>query len=172
MGFVTTGTRLWKRLTPAERLEAATHFWKEPGAEMEATAVVTLARARNMRTQTARALSEEQKARALSQVLDPGEALAGALIVALHLGTRRPLLAGFLDLLKIPNDEGLLKEEAGTLPPATVDEARLAVTELAGRFPAHEVEIYLNALWLQDPERWGALEASPEWLSGAAPATR
>lgn len=172
MGFVTTGSRLWKRLTPAERLEASTYFWEEPGAELEATAIVTLARARNMRAQTARALSSEQRIKALAQVLDPGETLAGGLVVALHLGARRPLLAGFLDLLKIPNEEGLLKEEAAAMPPPTADEARAAVLELAGRFPAHEIEVYLNALWLQDPERWGVLEASPEWLSGAVPPTR
>jgi hypothetical protein len=172
VGFVTTGNRLWKRLTPAERLEASTYFWQEPGAELEVTAIVTLARARNMRAQTTRGLTVEQKVKALAQVLDPGETLAGGLVVALHLGARRALLAAFLDLLKIPNEEGLLKEEAASLPPPTADEARAAVVELAGRFPVHEVEVYLNALWLQDPERWGVLEASSEWLSAAVPPTR
>jgi hypothetical protein len=38
------------------------------------------------------------------------------------------------------------------------------VTALATAFPRAEVLTYLNALWLQDPDRWGVLERAPDWL--------
>ena len=31
-----------------------------------------------------------------------------------------------------------------------------------------EVRTYLNTLWLQDPERWGALEGASDWLPYAS----
>jgi hypothetical protein len=166
--FVNSETRLWKRLTPGERAQAATHFFEDPTAESAASAIMAIAQARRMRPQAARALPAEQRARALAQILDPGEVVAGALIVALHLGARRPLLAAFLDLLKLPHEGGLLKDEAADRPPPTSEEAEKAVVELAGRFPPHEVETYLNALWLQDPEHWAVLEQGVEWISRAS----
>jgi hypothetical protein len=166
--FQNTVTRLWKRLTPPERLEAAVHFWKEPPADMAASAMGVLVRARHMRPQAVRALSVEEKARALSQVLDPGESLVATLLVALHLGSRRALLGAFLDLLGIPHEEGVLKEEAGQLSAPTPEQVKSAVLGLAAKFAPHEVETYLNTLWLQDPDHWGALEGSSEWISGAS----
>ncbi len=173
MPFETTATRLWRRLAPQERLEAATQFWKEPPAEVAAGALAAIVRARRMRPQAARALPDEQKARALAQVLDPGETVAAALVVALHLGVRRPMLSAFLELLSIPHDDGILKEEAAQLPPPDEERAEVAVKELAKRFPAREIETYLNALWLQDPIHWRAVADGCEWLpTGATEATQ
>jgi hypothetical protein len=171
--FETTATRLWRRLAPQERLEAATQFWKEPPAEVAAGALAAIVRARRMRPQAARALPDEQKARALAQVLDPGETVAGALVVALHLGVRRPMLSAFLELLGIPHEDGILKEEAAQLPPPDEERAEAAVREMGKRFPAREIEIYLNALWLQDPIHWRALADGCKWLpTGATEATQ
>jgi len=166
--FVNSETRLWKRLTPAERAQAATQFFEDPTPETAASAIMAIAKARRMRPQAARTLPTEQRARALAQILDPGELVAGALIVALHLGARRALLAAFLDLLQLPHEDGLLKDEAANLPAPTGEQAEKAVAELVGRFPPNEVETYLNALWLQDPEHWAALEQSAEWISRAS----
>jgi hypothetical protein len=65
--------------------------------------------------------------------------------------------------LGLPHENGLLKDDA---EPAAITEApaRRAVSALAAAFPAPQVLTYLNALWLQDPERWSALERAPEWL--------
>ena len=170
MPFQTSATRLWKRLTPAERLQAATEFWREPPQEMIANGLAALAKARHMRPQSARALAAEEKAGALAQVLDPGEALAGSLVVALHLGGRRALLAAFLTELGIPHEDGVLKEEAAEAAAPTLEQIQGAVKSLVGRFPSREIETYLNALWLQDPDRWGALETSGEWITETSPA--
>lgn len=161
MPFHPTAQRLWKSLTPEERLAAATHFWKEPPAEVAGTALAVLVKARHLRPQAARALEPQAQARILATVLDPGEPLAAALLVAIHLGERRPILAAFLDALGLPHEDGLLKPE--TEPPSALDldAARKAVSALAA-FPRPQVTTYLNTLWLQEPERWSILEKAAE----------
>jgi hypothetical protein len=157
MAFHTTATRLWKHLPPEERLAAATAFFAEPAPELAGAALAAVVRARNLRPQAARSLAPEARARILATVLDPGEPLSQGLLVSLHLAHRRALLGAFLDALSLPHEDGVLKEE-GTAEPVAADAARAAVAALAS-FPEGEVRTYLNTLWLQDPDRWGALEA-------------
>jgi hypothetical protein len=110
----------------------------------------------------ARALDEEEKARGLASVLDPGENVASALLVALHLGDRRPMLGTFLDATGLPHEKGVLKEDDST--PLSEDAARAGVRALASSYPRSHIETYLNTLWLQDPDRWEALAKIEEWL--------
>lgn len=159
-----TATRLWKRLTREERLAAANAFWREPPQEAVPVALSAIVRARKMRPQSVRSLGRDELARALAMLIEPGEAVAASLIVALHLGERKTLLAAFLDAVGIPHEGGILKEE-GAQPPVAEAVARRGVTALAANFQRHEVETYLNALWLQDPERWAALARAEEWMS-------
>lgn len=160
MSFEPKATRLWKRLLPQERLAAAARFWEEPPQEMFGPALAAIVKARGLRPQVARSLPAETRARALASVLDPGEPLAGSLLVALHLGERRALLGAFLDALGLPHENGILTEEADRRPPPSVDAAREAVRGLLASFPARDLGLYLNTLWLQDPERWASLEAA------------
>ena len=98
---------------------------------------------------------------ALAGVLDPGEGVAASLVVALHLDERRPLLASFLDSVGLPHKNGILEEEG---PPEPLAEAvaRQGVQSLLKQFPPSQVWTYLNALWLQDPDRWQVLERLSE----------
>ncbi len=160
MPFHRTAQRLWKSLGPDERLAAATHFWKEPPAEVVGTALGVLVKARHMRPQAARSLAPEAQARILATVFEPGESLAAALLVSLHLSQRRPLLAAFLDALGLPHQDGLLQEETEP-PPLREEDARKAASTLGG-FPRAHVATYFNTLWLQDPERWRVLETLAE----------
>jgi hypothetical protein len=162
--FEPTATRLWKHLTPQERLAAATRFWNEPPQEVVGTALAAIIKARRLRPQVARSLPLEARARAVASLLDPGEPLAASLLVALHLGERRPILGAFLDALGFPHEDGILTEAADQLPRPEVDAARRAATALLPAFPARDVAVYLNTLWLQDPDRWAALEAAAESL--------
>jgi hypothetical protein len=152
-----TATRLWKRLSRDERLAAAAAFWRETPPELTGGAIGAIAAARHLRPQVARSLPQEQRAQALASILEPGESVAASLLVALHLSERRPLLAAFLDALGLPHEEGALKEEADNLPAPSAEAVRAAVQSLRERFPEPHVALYLNALWLQDPERWAAL---------------
>jgi hypothetical protein len=156
MPFETTSSRLWKHLSAEDRLAATSLFFSEPSPEVVGIALGSIVKARHMRPQAARALAPEAQARILATVLDPGEALAASLLVALHLGGRRPLLTAFLDALGLPHENGVLKEESDA-PPPNEPRIRKGVAALAA-FPRAQVETYLNTLWLQDPERWAVLE--------------
>jgi hypothetical protein len=112
-----------------------------------------------MRPQAVRSLDPDAQARILATVLDPGESLAQGLLVSLHLGERRPLLSAFLDALDLPHEDGILTEEAESVPAASKESTRGAVKALT-TFPQDQVRTYLNTLWLQDPERWTALPES------------
>lgn len=157
MAFETTATRIWKRLEPADRLEAARALLHEPAPDALAAVLGAVIRARRLRPQVARAMPPDQQAKVLAGVLDPGEPLAASLLVALHLAARRPLLCAFLDALALPHEDGVLKEEADALPPPAADKLAAAVRELSAAFPAGQVHAYLNTLLLQDPERWSGL---------------
>jgi hypothetical protein len=159
MTFETTAVRLWKRLAREDRAEAAAAFWKEPPQEALGLALGAIVKSRKLRPQVARSLSDEERVRALASVLDPGEPLAASLLVALHLGARRPLLVAFLDALGLPHDNGVLTEEADQAPPPAAEAVARATGTLSS-FPKSQVEAYYNTLWLQDPERWAALEGA------------
>jgi hypothetical protein len=163
MPFQSTATRIWKRLTPHERLAAATRFWEAPPEDVLASALSAIVKARKLRPQVARVLPADARARYLGSILGPGESVAASLLVSLHLGERRPLLVAFLDALALPHEDGVLKEEAFSSRP-TVEQARDAVKKLVETFPPREIETYLNTLWLQDPEHWQALEQCQEWI--------
>jgi hypothetical protein len=161
----TTAVRVWKHLSREERVAAATGFWHEPPELVVGGAIAAIVKARHLRPQVARSLPPEARAQALAGVLDPGEAVASALLVALHLGERRRMLVTFLDAVGLPHEEGVLKEDEASLPPPVTDDAAAAgVRALAQAYPRSQVETYLNTLWLQDPERWAALNKAEAWL--------
>jgi hypothetical protein len=164
MAFHDTSTRLWKSLPREERLLAASAFFRDPSPELLGSALGVVAKARRMRPQAARALAPDAQARIVATVNDPGESLARGLLVSLHLGERRPLLGAFLDALALPHEDGVLTEEAESPAPPSGESTRRAVRALAS-FPRDQVEVYLNTLWLQDPERWAALPDSVDQSS-------
>jgi hypothetical protein len=155
----TTAVRLWKRLGREDRLAATTTFFREPPTEVLGSAIAAIVGARHVRPQVARSMTADEQARALASVLDPGEPLAVSLLVALHIGERRPMLRTFLDAAGVPHEDGLLKDDAPAVPLGD-DAARAGVKALLAAYPADQVRTYLNTLWLQDPERWAVLEQS------------
>jgi hypothetical protein len=146
-----TSNRLWKTLSSEEKSLAAAELVKDNSPLIRASVTSVVADARKMRPIVARKLPAEVQARIVATVRDPGEILASSLLVALHLGPRRPMLVAFLDALGLPHEDGVLKDEA-TAPIALADLER-ARAALRSESPS-AVRIYLNTLWLQDPDRW------------------
>jgi hypothetical protein len=157
MGFDTSAARVWKRLTREERLAAARHFWADPPREAAGAAQSAVVRALRIRPQSARTLDPERKAVALAGAGEVGELLAASLLVALHLGERRPLLAAFLDGAGLVHDQGLLPDEPGA-PSIEEGAARRGYEAASKSFPEDQVRTYLNTLWLQDHDRWAVLD--------------
>jgi len=120
MALLPTATRVWKHLSPPDRLTAATAFFGEVPAELAGVALGALAKARHMRPQAARRLPPDAQARILATVLDPGEPLAQGLLVALHLADRRPILTAFLDALALPLLPARISEQSHPSPQPAV----------------------------------------------------
>lgn len=162
-----TSTRIWKDLTAEERLAAAQEVVEDTSPLMRNTVAAVVAQARNMRPQSAARLPKDSLARIVATVRDPGEMLAASLLVALHLGGRRPLLAKFLDAAGLPHENGVLADDAPTTVAADgLDRALRAIADE----PRDRVRCYLNTILLQDPERWGGIATRPpsQILSGVA----
>jgi hypothetical protein len=155
-----TAVRVWRRLTREERVAAATTFWQDPPQEVAGSALGALVRAGHLRPQVARSMPAAERAKRLAAVLDPGEIVASSLLVALHLGHRREMLATFLDALGFAHEDGVIAEEETAAADAVPSEKlRSGLAALRAKHGAHEIETYLNTLWLQDPERWGGLQS-------------
>lgn len=147
----TTSNRLWKTLSPEEKNLAAAEMVKDPTPLIRASVIAVVADARKMRPIAARKLPPEVQAKIVATVRDPGEVLASSLLVALHLGPRKPMLVAFLDALGLPHEDGVLKDESTT--PIGLEDLKKACAALQNE-PPSAVRIYLNTLWLQDPDRW------------------
>jgi hypothetical protein len=156
MPFETTAARLWRSLDRDARERAARAFWERPPEEAAAAAARAVVELLKMRPQAFARLAPEARVRALARLAQPPEAVADALLVALHLAERRELLAAFLDALGVPHEEGLIAEEV-EIAPVDAARARAALAELRAAHEAAAIRLYWNALWLQDAERWAGL---------------
>jgi len=128
----TTSNRLWKTLSPDEKSLAAAELVKDPTPLIRASVIAVVAEARKMRPIAARKLAPEVQARIVATVRDPGEILASSLLVALHLGPRKPMLVAFLDALGLPHEDGVLKDES-TEPVPSMRSRRPATPSLPSR---------------------------------------
>lgn len=157
--------KLWKRIPPERRLEACASFWQEEEAlEQQAEALMAIASHFRFRTKSVRALPLEKKARYLASLPGVPDSVAGRVLVAYHLAHQRPMLGAFLDALGMPHDNGVLKAEEPTPPPA--DRLKDAAAKLRAAFPAADVDLYFETLIGQDPETWGGLA---DLVSGGEP---
>ncbi len=147
----TTSNRLWKTLSPEDKNLAAAELVKDQSPLIRGSVTAVVADARKMRPIAARKLPPEAQARIVATVRDPGEVLASSLLVALHLGPRKPMLIAFLDALALPHEDGILKDEA--TEPISLDDLKKGCAALGSESPS-AIRIYLNTLWLQDAARW------------------
>jgi hypothetical protein len=151
-----TPSRLWKRMTPEKRQQAARAFWRdESTTEDQLQAVLLISQQKKFRPKTVVALDEDRKTRHLASLTTLPDSLAARALVVYHLAEQREMMSAFLDSLGIAHENGLIKEESTTPDPAKVGPA---AAELMKRYPAEDVVLYLNTLLCQDPETWRDLQ--------------
>lgn len=164
MPFEPTTLKLWRTLPREARLEAARAFWNRPSEEAALGAAREIVQILRVRPQAFHKVPLEQRVSLLAGLAAPPEALVEALLLALHVERRRELLGAFLEALGIPHEEGMIADDTEFAPP-TEAAARAALESLRPRFPADQIRVYWNALWLQDRARWGALEPAAAALA-------
>ena len=145
------------------RTDAAGLFWADDhSADQQLEAVASIASHMKFRARSVVSLPLDKKARYLAGLPTISDTVAARALVSYHLERQRPMMAAFLDLLAIPHDNGLISDETVKKPDA--DALARAAGELATKYPADDVSLYLGTLISQDPETWGALAEAKESL--------
>jgi hypothetical protein len=149
-------SKLWRRMPLERRLDAADLFWNdEHSADQQMEAVASIASHMKFRPRSVLALAPEKRAKYLAQLPSVTDTIAARALVSYHLERQRPMMGTFLDLVGITHENGLIAEE--NVPKPDAAKVKAAAKELATRFPADEVSLYLATLVSQDPETWEAL---------------
>ncbi len=144
-----------------QRIEAATIFWAdEQSADQQLEAVGSIATHMKFRPRSVLSLADDRKARYLAGLPNVPDSVAARALVNYHLARQRPMMGDFLDRLGVPHDHGLIAEE--TIPKPGPEKLRQAVGDLATKYPAPDVALYLSTLVSQDPETWEGLVDLPE----------
>lgn len=157
-----TPSRLWRRMTSAQRLKAARAFWAaEDAADDHVQAALLIAQQKKFRPKFVLSLDAERRAKHLATLVGLPEAMAARALVVYHLTDQRAMMGEFLDALGLKHDNGLIEEDD-----AKPDEAKVAaaVAAIAAKYPAEDVSLYLTTLVSQDPGTWQALQSVPQVL--------
>jgi hypothetical protein len=155
-----TPSKLWKRMTPDQRLKASRAFWlDEQATDDQLQAVLVISQQKKFRPKTIVSLDEDRKARHLASLATLPDHLAARALVVYHLAEQRPMMGTFLDLLGITHENGLIQDDGVTPDPAKVAPA---AAQLAAQYPAESVALYLSTLLCQDPQTWGELSKVPQ----------
>jgi hypothetical protein len=155
-----TPGKLWKRMTPAQRQQAARAFWlDEQAADDQIQAVLLIAQQRKFRPKSVLSLDLDRKTRHLATLATLPDSLAARTLVLYHLAEQREMMGAFLDALGIAHENGLIQDDEAKPDPAKVAPAVAAISE---KFPPESVSLYLSTLLCQDPGTWGALGDLPQ----------
>src|ERR671913_482827 len=149
-------SKLWRRMPLERRIDAADLFWNdEHSADQQMEAVASIATHMKFRPRSILALTPDKRARYLAQLPTVTDAIAARALVNYHLERQRPMMGAFLDLLGIAHENGLINDENVAKPDP--EKLKQAVAELASKYPADDVSLYLDTLVSQDPETWEGL---------------
>ena len=155
-----TPSRLWKRMTPELRQQAARAFWMdEEATDDQVQAVMIIAQQKKFRPKFIVSLDLERKARHLATLASLPDAIAARVLIVYHLAEQRPMMSAFLDALGIKHEDGLIQEDDVKPEPEKLGPA---AAQIAQQFPAEHVSLYLNTLLCQDPETWRGLDGLPQ----------
>ena len=149
-------SKLWRRMPLERRVDAAGLFWDdEHSADQQMEAVAAIATHMKFRPRSVVTLAPEKRAKYLAQLPTVTDAIAARALVNYHLERQRPMMGAFLDLLGITHDNGLISDENLAKPDA--EKVTQAAKDLATKYPAEDVALYLSTLMSQDPETWEPL---------------
>ena len=154
-----TFTEIWKSLPAEDRQRAAEAFWADESMRAQQQGMLQqMAKRYNFRTKTMQTLPVARKAKMLLEISSLPPELLMNLLAAFHLNFRKEMLADFLDALGIAHEGGFMKDSENIEPPSE-EKVKAAVEKLKEKYPAADVDNYLNILWLQDAEFWKGLKA-------------
>src|SRR5260370_40970981 len=153
-------SRVWKKMTPDQRQRVARALWSdEDASDDQIQAVMLIAQQKKFRPKTVIALELDRKARQLASLASLPDTLAARALVVYHLAEHRPMMAAFLDALGIAHENGLIKEDEVKPDASTI---AAAAADMAQKFPAGGVSLYLTTLVSQAPQTWGGFRVAAQ----------
>ncbi|MDB4882851.1 MAG: hypothetical protein JWL95_1617 [Gemmatimonadetes bacterium] len=162
----TTIRKLWKALTPEERAAAVSAaLADDENGWVKTTTRGAIAGALKFRPQTVATWPRQKLVSEAARLPLDDAQLLSAFLVDLHLGTRRPMMAAFLDAVGVPHEDGRIDTEASGPIEVPPEKLHAAADELVRRFPLDEAVTYFLTLLLQDAETWGG---AITWLEARA----
>lgn len=163
-------SRIWKRLSPAQRAAAAEAFWNdEESTEQQVEAIAAIAAFMKFRTKSVLGLSIEKRVRYLTMLPNMSDTIAARALINYHLAHQRPMMAAFLDQLGVAHENGLITNEQIAKPDR--EKLSAAAAHLASTHPADDVSLYFSTLVSQDPDTWGDLADVPQTTTYGAPSS-
>jgi hypothetical protein len=164
----TTVRKLWKALTAEERAAAITaSLADDENGWVKTTTRTSVAAALKFRPQTVGTWPRQKLVSEAARLPLDDVQLLSAFLVDLHLGTRRPMMATFLDSVGVKHEDGRIDTEASGPIEITPDRFRAAADDLARSYPIDEVVTYFLTVLLQDFETW---KSAIEWLESVGAA--
>src|SRR5260221_14472961 len=149
-------SKLWRRMPMDRGVDAAGLFWDdEHSADQQMEAVAAIATHMKFRPRSVVSLAPDKRARYLAQLPTVTDTIAARALVNYHLERQRPMMGAFLDLLGIAHENGLISDENLTKPEAA--KVTQAAKDLATKYPAEDVSLYLATLVSHDQEPRGPL---------------
>lgn len=157
-----TRTRLWRAFTPEERAAALTAaLGADEQGWVKQKMRTLVAKAKRFRPQTVISWPAQKLVAEAASVASEDVQLVDAALVDLHLSSRRPMMAAFLDDVGIPHEDGRIPDEAADRDPPDPALVDRAATQLVASHPPDDVAIYFLTLLVLDRAHWGGLGA---WL--------
>ena len=152
-----TPARLWAELDHETRQLAVRTIYSDAldddTSRLEAdTAIAATLRFRPV---AVRKLPLDKRVGYLLRAVRADDSLASTLLLALHLGQRRPMLRAFLDRLGIENEDGVIQADEFEAPEA--EDLSAAVEAIYEAFPETEADVYFATLIAMEPESWEGL---------------
>src|SRR5262245_16955774 len=107
-----TPSRLWKQMTPDQKLRASRAFWEdEQATDDQVQAVMLIAQRKKFRPKTVIGLDLDRKSKHLASLAPLPDTLAARALIGYHLAEQRPMMGAFLDALGIAHENGLIEQE-------------------------------------------------------------
>lgn len=152
----TAGRILSELCEPDLRREILAGFWKLADEQNRRVAAMQLSKLLHFREATILKAPAEKKADWLGSRIHARDLEQyGEMALMLYLThSRREMLAAFLDLWEIPNDQGTIESDDYRVP--TEEQVAAGVESLRERFPLSEIRLYLASAGLLMGDEWRA----------------
>lgn len=143
-----SANRIWRQLPEEIRISASKLFWTAPNRTGKQILSASLAKAKNLREVTVRKAPIERLAHWTAGTASLPEQIVDEILKNYLLHEHRAVIVSFLELLKIPHEDGMIDEafDFATLSDEQVQQAARSLLKSSDRMGAL---LYLKYLVLQ-----------------------